>query len=774
MNKLITFIFIISILSISVGAESGTLTISGTKVFTGVVLGSGAVSAPDFSKLYVYSGGYNKVYGIQIYNNGFTVDNDVSSTFHVSAGGTGSGTVYANKTVPYIAWVFDSGGAFTQNKQTIVYDSNPNWANVVSGGGWFRDAEALSDTKPCAVGVTAADGAMAGNTAYYVCNMALTIENRYNVSYLTDIYGNQLFNATIEKSGTVGTRFKVNTSNGIVYDEGSVTLLNRSKISNYTGGLYLEIISSIGTGTGAVLINSSGCGSCVPSTPIDYWPSEGVNFFFDKTQYTIGDNINMSWYIANNSWSWYKSYALNIYENDVKKGSFSVQQTGNYLYTPENLGIIKFEIEYGLLSSSVLGYDTRIVSAESPSYLAFNTTQYSKKSFNITYHIGYSLSGYSSTNMMVNIVSKTRYNTVDTIYNIGTSTDGQITAQNVRMYPVDEYTVQLFDSKKNKVIATKPLSIVLNSSSIPKMNITTSNITMDRSFYFINDYAEIDYRADDTNYTNLSLMATVTSEKTGQTTKQLIHSFSRQVDHFQEYLNNKDDTLTCDLNSYCWYETGNNTIKLIGYNNTHQIELAFFNFSISETTLDGWGLKLSKQNASTTDKITIKTTVPAGSNGMIRIRDAGYNENSTAVFKTSVASGTNTYFTQITRVSESGIAYYEVELIDSSTGNIKLRIPLTIYKTTTPTDTGFGNESTASNILGSGWFWAAILMFGFLLSGAVYAGASGAIGGLSVGVIFSYIGNLIPLWAVMVFVIVIIAMVAFMLSGGMSKTGGGD
>lgn len=684
------------------------------------------------------------------------------SMFTCSSGCVGGGSFWYQKSVKRITYLFDEGTRFTSGTAVLTF-SNPS---VYTNLNVLKHSGSAADSSHPAY-VRSFTGAITGQ--YYVYSET-TRELKYNVSYFSNL-GIQMFTWNISKESGKTSRIWLRDSNYISFYSETYSTTNTTGAQNYSNGIVLEY-NIQGASNHTLTINSSG----ISSTPEPIIPETGYNILFDKNEYFIGDIINTSWGISNTTFDTFDRFDIILSGVFDTKTFIGVSQSGSYEKISERQGTHTAKIQRCYWTTLYLScedvYSESVsVLNENPSYISFNRTQYARSPFNITYHIGYSLGGYSSTNLYVMITSKTSLNTIDTIYNIGTSNDGQITAQNVRMYPEGEYTVTLFDSRKNKVLDSNPLTIVSSAFILPRMNITSSNISMDKSYYFINDYAEINYRVDDVNYTNLSIMGIVVSEQTGETTKQFIHSFSEQVDSFQTNINPKDD-MTCDLGFYCWYEQGNNTLRLIGYNSTHQIVLSYFNFTVSSTTVDGWGLSISKANVSTTEKLTIKTIVPSGYQGFLKIRDPGYNQNSTAVFQTPVSAGKSTYFTTITRVGQNGIAYYEIELIDTN-GNVKVRAPLTVYKISdVSTPNKIGDVNTASNIWASGWFFAGLLMICFLIAGAAYASVPGAIGGLSIGVIFSYIGGLIPLWALMVFVLIIILMVAFMIAGSMT-TGGG-
>jgi hypothetical protein len=88
-------------------------------------------------------------------------------------------------------------------------------------------------------------------------------------------------------------------------------------------------------------------------------------------------------------------------------------------------------------------------------------------------------------------------------------------------------------------------------------------------------------------------------------------------------------------------------------------------------------------------------------------------------------------------------------------------------------DTPFNGDpaSVGIDIFASTWFLGILIMVVFAIAGAQAAGIPGFVGGMGIGVVFTFIGGLIPLWALFVFVLIIILCVSIMMAGNV--TGGG-
>ncbi len=99
---------------------------------------------------------------------------------------------------------------------------------------------------------------------------------------------------------------------------------------------------------------------------------------------------------------------------------------------------------------------------------------------------------------------------------------------------------------------------------------------------------------------------------------------------------------------------------------------------------------------------------------------------------------------------------------------------IAVSLTVTPVSTGGmnGGIDTTNNIIGSPWFWGGVIMIAFALAGGAVAGIIGFFGGFSIGIVFCFIGGFIPLWALFLFVIIVVIMLAIIVATQITNTAG--
>jgi len=455
---------------------------------------------------------------------------------------------------------------------------------------------------------------------------------------------------------------------------------------------------------------------------------------FDADQYFVSDLGTISWTMKNLDWSdifYYKTIVLSWTDGEGKNHETrligSPSQVGTYVYQFDSVGnyIVTLQRSFlGLGTPTEISSDTAIVRPLSQSYINTNLTAFMRVPFGVSYSIGYSLSGYTSEIEIIGTNADTggiiEVSIIDaSLGNTGT----QIMQQTgVKVWPTGRYTLKLYDARKDLVLDTKYITIVSDPRLIPVLLFNTSNISTDRLTYFINDYMYIDFTVNDTSFRNYSIRADVYNYDLQTTTKQFFNAFTDQAGSFETLVNSKIN-MQCERGVYCWFESGNNTIRLTAYNNTYSTTIASYNFTVTQTTVDGWGLSLSNQTITTSQELTIKAIVPAGATGKLRIRDAGYNTSSAVVyFVENINEGTQVYKTTITRVNANGKGYYEVEIIDESNGKVKMHLPLTVTRgtgdtgITTPGGGQVGTDTalTLINVFGFISFWGFIIWLGIV------------------------------------------------------------
>ncbi|MDD5387619.1 MAG: hypothetical protein PHQ22_10540 [Sulfuricurvum sp.] len=462
--------------------------------------------------------------------------------------------------------------------------------------------------------------------------------------------------------------------------------------------------------------------------------SPGTSSFieFDSEQYFTNDPATITWSLISSEWTDIFYFKRILLEWTVASGQDSLvlmdspPQTGTYVYQLSDVGTYTVKLQksfLGIGSQTDLASDTAIVQSEAQSYiLPESPTGFMRVPFNVSYNIGYSLTGYTSEIEIIGTNTVTggiiEVSIIDaSLGNTGT----QILQQtDVKVWPEGKYSLKLYDARKDRVLDTKYITIVNDPRLIPVLLFNTSNISTDRLSYFINDYMTVDFVVDDANFTAYTIRADVYNYNSLTTTKQFFTAFTGQVGSFETLVNSKID-MRCDRGIYCWFDSGINQIRLTAYNDTYSNTIASYNFTVAATTVDGWGLSLSSQNISTTEELTMKVIIPVGATGKLQIRDPGYGTNTTKVYVVeNINEGTQTYKTTVKRVGLNGKGFYEVEIIDQSNHVVKMHLPLkvTFVSEVAPIPPGMGAETGTdiSGLLQSKIFWTLVFIVGIMLA----------------------------------------------------------
>lgn len=655
----------------------------------------------------------------------YAYPNEVTS-FTITANGTGHGTASYSQFLRRLQWVFSGDTVITGSPFNVTYDSNI-FQNVTSSGapatnGWdFVAANSLAppqwnhttNTMPMYVFNSTGSGASfigrtlqgydkAPNTRRLILSGTFssgTVTNFYTITYPNEGF----YLATITKTGqTVSTKdilhTQTNNSQGY-YTEANFNTNNFQVLMPQLDGIYLNV--TMGTGDfNDVLINASGSTVIVPTnngsagTNITTCtkPNSGANICFDAPSYFVGDNINASWYLSDSTNSNFYNKKLRLTLNDIPVNTGSLdcggcisitQQNGFYIYQATASGILKAEVIEGIVSYTPVGSGSVQINPPGASWIAItNTTMNTRTLNNVTYHVGYSVANYPAASIEMDINDISNGNLIDvlfpTVFPDGTMTFGQ-----VHPIPVGNFSIRLIDSVKNQVLDTKYFTAIPLPQGIPTLNITTSTITTDKSTYFYNDYMQVNYAVDDANFSNYNytIMAHIISLDFGNiTTKMIINPFADQVGTFTSVVN-IDKTMKCEKGLNCWFNTGNNSINLVLMNNTASVTIAYANFTVSSTTVDGYGLQTSTTTPTTGVQFTATTTIPAGHTGYFSISNAGtvksiFVDNQT-INNTGLTPLIQTIPETIRVINTASVAYYVAELYGDD-GRLKVRIPLTV------------------------------------------------------------------------------------------------
>lgn len=742
-----TLIFIV-FMSIPVIAETGSITVD-DDVYESKQSSSFATmsGAPIWNELLFDYPDYNHIWNLSIKANGhvtYGYESNITTSCQIVSGGSGTCVVSYSKYLDRINYVFSSDTVITSSKVVLSYTPNitkdiyfTTKANRTSGQTAVGGGEPslcvniarsdLAGDDSCFFGDHVGGGAA---TYEYVISSASII--RYNVNYFSSP-GGISFTLDIDKSlSAVNSLVKVHSQTFNIFNETTFNTNNFSTSYFYLDGLYIN--ASIASGVyNDALINGTGAPgtpSVAPGTlPVTVTkPSTGANVVLDKSEYFVGDNINITWYYSDGDWNdFLSSKRLKIEENGntFANGLIDLSsQTGFYIFTSSQVGSFKAIAQKCtlIIICSDIGYDTAMINPPGNSWIALtNSTVIAKVPFNVTYHIGYSTSSYPAGIIEIRGIDKNTGNRVDTVLP-SVFPDGEIQMGLIHKFTAGEYKIELYDAAKNTVMDKKDLVVVNAPTLIPTLNITISNISMDKYYYFVNDFATITYAVDDVNYTNYSIRADVVNANSTATTKSFIGQLSEQIGQFDTLINNfqGQQTLKCDQGLYCYFDSGINFLRMIAYNSTNSQVISNYTFFVSSTTTDGYGLKVSKNNVTVGETFTVTTIVPTGQTAMLRIEDPGYSTNKISVFNQTVSEGTNTFPVRITRVGSGGIGYYDVDLYSGSI--IKVRASITVYsqaQATTTTSTGFQKANDIANLIDSNLFWALMFTVGLMIAVAV-------------------------------------------------------
>jgi hypothetical protein len=732
---------------ISVSAESGSIVISDDKSYSySTNSGCGVMSGANYSMIKVDNTDFNYLSSFHIHPASTSFANQFeSSSFTFVSGATGSGGVVsydANQSAVY--YVFTSDMVITSNL-IIIQLNNNIFQNISSTAGMYNVNQPTL-TQPvgihlhntnCGVG----DGQVAGN--YDSVNVALRAMDYYSVTYPF----NGFFSVNITKNSYVPSKYFILGSSSIYSQETTFNKVNISgALFNINDGIILNATLSSGIFT-RVIVNSTNCPNClgggIPQLP--QYPATGANIYFDKSSYVIGDNVGITYYVANSTWSSYIfSCEMEFYENDIRKKSVVLSSGADYLeYTPA-AGTLKTNIVCGL-SRKIEGTASVSVFPVSQSYIYLlnGTTAKAGAVSNFSYRWGFTPSTYRWINIYKydsnqNTWIKESSNSVQT-----GSLANTLYTTSIIIKSAGKYAAELCDLNKQCPAA----KIIFDSVYLPNTpisNYSVSNITIinPQASYAQNDWLRFSTRVDATNFTTKSV--SVRLYNTGTTTAQTLQYISNEAETNQVYLSSP-------------MESGLLSLQLVGANGSGIFVLAETPLTISIIDAGGYALTADRYRVCKNEVVAVSAISPG---------------SATVTFST----------VPIQRFNFSGSKTWSIKIAQDVTvsldvnGEQKKMIPIYVNAscggTVTPPDTpGTGPEAT-TKFLSSGMLVVLIVMMIFAGAGQVIGGFSGAVIGFGSGFIFLSVFGYVPVWALFLFAI--IAITAFAVMGGKSLVGGGD
>ena len=180
------------------------------------------------------------------------------------------------------------------------------------------------------------------------------------------------------------------------------------------------------------------------------------------------------------------------------------------------------------------------------------------------------------------------------------------------------YIFELYSYKYGVLAQTSSIESILTTYK-PSLNISTSNISTDRTAYNMGSILSGNYRVDNTNYSDYRLYLQFYNFDFDEDTMSI--PLSKQTDSFSGYLSSSDESDTYVYGNIISAIPGNMAVRLYGENSTGSLIIASTNFTVSAITSTGFGLTLSKYTACVNDVININAIAP--SSAIVRV----YNPN---------------------------------------------------------------------------------------------------------------------------------------------------
>lgn len=605
-------------LPISAFAESGTITISGTTVYTyapNTAAGS-TDTALNYTRFAFYNTTFSSLAGFQFTGFGIITyaNNSGFSDFTIVSGGAGSGTFYYNKTGDYLAWVFSNG--IINSSQIVVSYSNPAVFNDISLPSQTGQDGSVDSTHPMAI--YKSDGHIFarfnGGVPTYTANVGSYTQNSYVVTY-SILNGTTYYGATITK-GSLATKVQTRDVNGQQQIESTFNTNITTFFYPYGNGLYLNISLSNGLYTNQ-LINSSGlpAGPTPTPTPPPIPSGQVGAISFDQTSYTLGESGIITTNMDTGLFDIFSTYRIDFYSNTIPLISqFSVDTSQTSQIFPVSFSSPGTYTALLVKSTPLFGDSIQATATASVSIgvssISINNT--------VPYHtqvpVNYS---FGVANITLNYAIQTYYLNPSTgMYDFEHSFFGlsQNGTANVYFEKVGTYILKLKNVPQNIVYAQTSTQTTFASPQIT-ITISKSALNISKTTYYYGDTIFGNYTIDSTNWSNGQLYLSVYNYDKSLTTAIMQGSGAGWTDVSSKQ---QGDLLVTLLNvpaSENFQETnfisGSNALRLmVRYANGTDAILAYQNFTLSDITTTGYGLRLSKYSVLENEKFTAYVTVP--------------------------------------------------------------------------------------------------------------------------------------------------------------------
>lgn len=726
-SKQILFViamFLFTGLTINANAETGTITISGTSVFTYTAdSGAGTTAAWNFSSFGVLNSTYSFLTGFQIVPSSVTYANESGfSDFTVIAGGTasgggvGTGTFYYNKSGNYLAWIFNNV-QITGSKINLSY-SNPSVFNQITIGNAINQPT-LTSAKPMFIyKVDGQLGAVLGTGGpTYTVNIGSYTQNNYSVDYRT-LAGTVYYNATITKS-TISTKVQTRDYNGQQQIEATFNTNTATFFYPYGQGLYLNISLSNGLYTNQ-LINSSGVPVPAPTpTPAPIASGSSGSIVFDAASYQTGSSGTIVTNLSTGLLDLLSTYRVDFYSNTQPLISqFSLDtslttQSFPVLFSLPGSYTALLVKSTPLIGDTILAQDSAQVTTGT-SYIFINGSVPYHTQVQTNYSFG--VSGIDALNFAIQTYylnpSTNAYDFEHSFF--GLSQNG---TKNVYFEKIGTYILKLKNVPQNIVYAQTSTQTVF---AAPQITITINNsaLNITKVSYFYGDTIFGNYTIDSTNWTSGQLYMSIYNYNKALTTAILMGSGTGWTD---VSIKQQGDLLVTLLNvpaSPNFAETnfvsGSNALRLmVRYANGTDAIMAYQNFTLTDQTSTGYGLKLSKYQVSTNEKFFAYAIVPEQAT-LILINTGTNSTTGRLLARINVNQSPATI-----PVSIPSIGNYAI-VLNNPSGETEIMQNVAVIAAPTPTPTPSQSTSqigtSISSLLQSTTFWALILIIGIMFT----------------------------------------------------------
>ncbi len=397
----IAFLILILILIINnVSAESGTIAVSSNTELEYTQDVVGGAQTVDWTKLYIKVSTFNDpwYFTSQMPPGASFAYATNETSFHCVTNCTGTGNfVYtaSDRNVTYYFFsVIVTGTPFTLafDQPTVPDQITPNCAGTgaklaasVSG------FSPITDSKP--MGLILSNGVLAACTAPALSQWARVgsyTTNAYNFTYSVNDVGT-FFTADINKSmSALDTKVILTSASTTYFTESTFNKLFLHSFNLQKDGIYLNVSISNGAST-KILINSSG-GSSTSN------PSTG-NINFNKTAYSLGEQMNVSYSITNGNTAPYH-YVVELYKENSYLSSYSLPAlSGYYLPVHDKTTAGTYRAWLFEVDNVPSGVDANGNPVYQKTFLANNVTQYGQGVTDVTGNISTDKSTYNRTEL---------------------------------------------------------------------------------------------------------------------------------------------------------------------------------------------------------------------------------------------------------------------------------------------------------------------------------------------------------------------------------------